>query len=1057
MLLVALTMMVQLQRHRVFSRDIILITMFLFCHHRYLIQIEAHEHENTLSSNDNEVLHPSLENDDSYFDINSVKPQIAHYKGYAGTVMAKQTLIPSSGDSSEEGRRRLIAFDMDPILPPYDDPMKNLQLILEDDFDNFDNEGDVAAEKMPQEYNIEDSNNNKSKPFESETESEIESDNDQDVSHDNEKILPEVEIAQLSQSSDGLEDPATDDKTVISEVIKEINVEVEISDENDLKSPDDDKELITDDIGNDGDGDGDGEVDTDKVDIKTNDVMTSENVSSLYSELEADVDAGDDQPVASVRDQSSEIDETTSNQGTRIQSEPSESSPAEDNEGDKTDSVTMLTLDEDFEIAEKATIETKETTTEDSGSLEKEESDNETVSHESIEEDDIEPLNDPSVEIAIEEGEGIITKNESHASVKEGGNTGSINDKEINIPDHDKDNEETDGGTSLKLDKEDHVNTVSNISTGNNGSDDKNISTSVRSDDEEAASLNLNQSSISLEDSGDDSSFVSNPVESSESATSNQLSEDTLNHLESDRNSSDDIDIAESHHEDHDSESNVISSTDEEMGTGEIDNSHLEDGEVDFEIPDDSKHEQGDDLTESSKSIDETESSVNGDEHEPLNEEVQKMGTGSVESLADKGELHTSKSISEGAPNTSEIIEESSTEKQAALHDDIITNDEKDGDSSKNYIESSLDENETGLHEENPVVHDEENEKDAEESIDVESSISTKAELESDSTEKEKDEDETKIEDNIEEVSSNLHPVVNVSGEEEPSGDIDYIPVNVEVKSDFEEVKLDEAKTGDGIQEVADDGVNTSDSLSESNMIETTDDAVGDSSVITGESGNKESDVVIVGSAENLTEEKIENEDDNDDGDNSFHTKKELEEKNSDAANHEFVTGLDDIQKFFEVVDPPDELDPGASGHSLEDVLKSQGIQIIKTRVNKGIQYIKRALKRIRERLDGFEGPFDLKEKVEVILENNEDRIEAIKEFATGLKDGAKDVKDSIIELVTEFRVNFNEFLENIGFTDKDDFESLYDEDDIENEELARQLLESYSTEEEAQKESKTS
>ena len=30
------------------------------------------------------------------------------------------------------------------------------------------------------------------------------------------------------------------------------------------------------------------------------------------------------------------------------------------------------------------------------------------------------------------------------------------------------------------------------------------------------------------------------------------------------------------------------------------------------------------------------------------------------------------------------------------------------------------------------------------------------------------------------------------------------------------------------------------------------------------------------------------------------------------AANHQFVSGLDDIHKFFEDVDPPDELDPSA-------------------------------------------------------------------------------------------------------------------------------------------------
>ena len=46
-------------------------------------------------------------------------------------------------------------------------------------------------------------------------------------------------------------------------------------------------------------------------------------------------------------------------------------------------------------------------------------------------------------------------------------------------------------------------------------------------------------------------------------------------------------------------------------------------------------------------------------------------------------------------------------------------------------------------------------------------------------------------------------------------------------------------------------------------------------------------------------------------------------------ANREFVTGLDEIDKFFESVSPPDELDVGADGSSMQDVLVGQGLKII--------------------------------------------------------------------------------------------------------------------------------
>ncbi|GAX28636.1 hypothetical protein FisN_1Hh573 [Fistulifera solaris] len=58
------------------------------------------------------------------------------------------------------------------------------------------------------------------------------------------------------------------------------------------------------------------------------------------------------------------------------------------------------------------------------------------------------------------------------------------------------------------------------------------------------------------------------------------------------------------------------------------------------------------------------------------------------------------------------------------------------------------------------------------------------------------------------------------------------------------------------------------------------------------------------------------------------------------SPNSEFVEGLDDIDKFFEGVDVPDELDVGAAGLSIQEVLMGQGTQIVIKRLKMGFAAI---------------------------------------------------------------------------------------------------------------------
>ena len=66
------------------------------------------------------------------------------------------------------------------------------------------------------------------------------------------------------------------------------------------------------------------------------------------------------------------------------------------------------------------------------------------------------------------------------------------------------------------------------------------------------------------------------------------------------------------------------------------------------------------------------------------------------------------------------------------------------------------------------------------------------------------------------------------------------------------------------------------------------------------------------------------------------------------SVNTEFVEGLDDIDKFLEEVEPPDELDVGAAGSSMQDVLVGQGAQILTKHVAIVLSRIKQSLQASR-------------------------------------------------------------------------------------------------------------
>eukprot|EP00550_Attheya_septentrionalis_P007451 CAMPEP_0198296138 /NCGR_PEP_ID=MMETSP1449-20131203/31120_1 /TAXON_ID=420275 /ORGANISM="Attheya septentrionalis, Strain CCMP2084" /LENGTH=878 /DNA_ID=CAMNT_0043996659 /DNA_START=141 /DNA_END=2777 /DNA_ORIENTATION=- len=72
--------------------------------------------------------------------------------------------------------------------------------------------------------------------------------------------------------------------------------------------------------------------------------------------------------------------------------------------------------------------------------------------------------------------------------------------------------------------------------------------------------------------------------------------------------------------------------------------------------------------------------------------------------------------------------------------------------------------------------------------------------------------------------------------------------------------------------------------------------------------------------------------------------------------NREFVEGLDDLHKLMEEVDPPDEMDVGAAGSSIQEVLMGQGTKIISKRLSQEASKAKTLAsvmgKRVRKKWD---------------------------------------------------------------------------------------------------------
>jgi hypothetical protein len=128
---------------------------------------------------------------------------------------------------------------------------------------------------------------------------------------------------------------------------------------------------------------------------------------------------------------------------------------------------------------------------------------------------------------------------------------------------------------------------------------------------------------------------------------------------------------------------------------------------------------------------------------------------------------------------------------------------------------------------------------------------------------------------------------------------------------------------------------------------------------------------------------------------------------NNKVHSDDFVEGLDDIDKFFEGVDPPEELDVGgASGLSMQEVIMGKGRQILFKKVHQILQGVRKLYS-------------SLHSKVNKQISQLKDR------FAD--KDGRKDDRRTSSSSSNKPFDNLKQTANNLWVTGKDRFEQLVD------------------------------
>ncbi len=978
-----------------------------------------------------------IEEVDVNFDIESSKPQIRHYNHVqAGSVMAKTIKLASENeDGEEEIQRRLVAYDLDPLMPPYDDALDQLIVKIKrtevdiegEDIENRDGGNQSAEpidesatgeaivedkvelsadeENIPQPmFTAEASNeetDHQETSLEEESQYEVKADGSTEVISNDQQVTEEMDTGS---------DAAVEDDEIVEEIVqidesvedRSIDSEENIdpSDDIDVEQPHDDSEVSQDD---------EDEDESEKLKI-LEEVMpvTDENGNESSERGEgSDIGAIVQEPTVEEHKEVFSL--------TILDEEPIAGNDIVDIAADEEDvEVTLSSLDavEEPLNSEETTLENVEQEKE--GEVSSEEVDIDEVPEEDAVDDTV-------------EAEGVADESDSIVEDKEDSTEQTLQSDEPIVGTDDVDSNDTEvEGLELDTDLDETNDSIAD--NGGGSFKDADFDVDMK---ENTVESDLKHDSI------DDIVVTTSEDISDESEASTEVDEDDAGTPDV---AADVEDIAESI-EEYESAGEASSSIDVE---------DIESSEEEF-IDDAEANEVDATLHQSSESIDE----------EMIGEPIEEHEFDDTPNTdADKGRLSDGETTVEPIDGQIQDDKDVFSEVENEVVEDETSQDTDDINAEEM---SSIDVSEEGSDDENAVpdhVPDK--------ALDIDEVAIDK--IPTEKNESGGDASGTQAED--EENSGESEEVISAEFEE----DLPYLDLEQDPKSD----EVDIVQNVNNLEEeesVGEDNVNEEETVDEL-MITTKPEITAGSTDVKGEISKANAAHEIDDMGETIYEEEtsdspkdaeyISSSEDDDGLSEEYGYEEESPENKEDKipipstpksnANDEFVYGLNDLHKFIEEVDPPDELDIGAGGLSIQEVFVGQGVEIIKTRVVKGVAQVKKSFRTLktkgREKWNGFkefvDDNFDLNidEAALTLVEKLEIPYQNVKDFLNENEDKVERVKRVVGDMISKARSFITNLLDGDDYYEEDeedlDFgDFVINDDDMA--EMRRKLMERYS------------
>lgn len=876
-----------------------------------------------------------VEDEDLHFDINSSKPQIRHFgRIHAGSTMAKVTKFQSESDDIQ---KRLVAYDLDPILPPYDKVYEQLVVKLEEKVkDEDENETSTLEEEQ--------------ESFGDSSAVEGQIDDKQAEERDKNEIAGIVESA--------------NDVILEERDLMKIQVDDEQSEEGDSieKSTDDandtngnDTSELTSAEENDGDVITIIDEELEEVESLEGEAESSEEgiITSLQSEPLISSEFKTDAVESSIESNDAIDESSTGEESSEDASIETQESPDESKESsDELVSADEISIDAEAKEESEEIVDTVDEEELDSGEV----TDTSDVekSEDYQQEEVIESLADPPKVVPESDTNGSEEPSTDYEVAGDSVETLDSNVEEVAISEISA----TEEGTPQE--EEETVDPISSIVQEDLDSLEIGDETGV-GDNEEEEEVTIEIKEIAADASADNTVIVEdNAIEDvgTNTSASNEV------HQEAER-------------VDHDTD-NHIEAIETDKYDGLADNIDSNEGE-------------------------DTPVVVDANAEEPVE------GSDQITSASHLEQAEDVKDNADVKKHEEEIIDDGLEQSEEAEIDGNVYN----------YEELVIDMDVQQSEEEIPDAVD------AAEIVDSNSLVDSTSEEEVEATEvTEAQSDNSEVPTDYESINDE-EPALDESNVEE----IESSPVIYEEEPGEEAAPEDATGTSSSV-----DSESGQDELSEDSQ-----DLEGASTII-GNDGDTDDTEIEMNEQE----------------------PQQIPSIPKPTANEQFVNGLDDLYKIFEEVDPPDELDVGASGLSMEEVFKQQGVTIIKMRVQKGVEQVKKSLATLKKKgrkqwstfKEALDDKFDFNvdEMAVSVVERLEEPYQKTKVFFSenrGKFDGLTKALDKVVTKAKSIlsRIGIIDSDDDYDYDDEDDdssFEGLQINDD-DRAEMRKKLMERYS------------